>query len=147
MPKPVKVACPFKLGVNVRSSVPIDRLEFKYSEGCETSCEMAHGGANLKKVADKMMQARHLPTVLSEPCSRCFGLGRHPRDISEACGECLGMGVLAGDSPSKEQLRIGPKFKLEVRPSPVKAMGLSVFAAEKIIRISINIPPPVFSSP
>ena len=79
-----------------------------------------------------MVQARHLPTIPSEPCSRCFGLGRHPRDISEACGECLGMGVLAGDSPSKEQLRIGPKFKLEVRPSPVKAMGLSVFAAEKI---------------
>ncbi len=86
MPKPVKAACPFKLGVNVRSSVPHDRLE---------------------------------------------------RDISDACGTCLGphapsMGVLAGDNPSKEQLRFGPKFKLEVRPSHVKAMGLSVFAAEKI---------------
>ena len=122
-----KSSTPFKLGKNVRSSVSRRLIGFKYGE----KSAMLNGGENpdRRKLAAKMETARDLPSVPPKLCGECSGWAREG-STDRVCSWCLGVGVMSGDSPYKDQLRDGPPFKLEVRPSPGK--GLGTFAGQDI---------------
>lgn len=122
-----KSSTPFKLGKNVRSSVSRRLIGFKYGE----KSAMLNGGENAdrRKLAAKMETARDLPSVPPKLCGECSGWAREG-STDRVCSWCLGVGVMSGDSPYKDQLRDGPPFKLEVRPSPGK--GLGTFAGQDI---------------
>jgi hypothetical protein len=111
----------------VQSTIPCSDMEFEYAE----ESEMLNGGENAdrRKLDAKMKTARDLPSTPSKSCRKCFGWGRSAlredslEDHDDVCSRCLGDGLKSGDSPYKDQLRDGPPFKLEVRPSRRKGLG------------------------
>jgi hypothetical protein len=110
------------LGKNVRSTLPCSKMKFEYTE----ESEMLNGGENAadrRKLAAKMKTARDLDSVPPELCGKCSGWARDGLRENRVCSQCLGDGVMSGDSPYKDQLKDGPPFKLEVRPTPGKGQG------------------------
>jgi hypothetical protein len=115
----------FKWGKNVQSTIPCSDMKFKYVE--ESEMLNVDKNANRRKLDAKRKTARNLPSIPSKLCRKCSGWGRSGlREESledEVCSQCLGDGLKSGDSPYKDQLKDGPPFKLQVRPSRRKGMG------------------------
>ena len=120
------------VGVNVRCTVPLERVApgFQYIE--RSVMHGAENNAHRRKLSAAMEEGRARASVHPELCSGCAGWSRSgPRKDSDfACPHCMGLGVKSGDSQHKEPSKNGTRFKFEIRRCRGKGWG--VYAGEHI---------------